>query len=144
VDGSAIDLPMAKNASSSSSAISSLQSPDSRQKTAAGVVVDARSKRPIFRGQRVVVFEWMLDDLSRMLGPHADSFDLHAWFYDLDAGVVAENTLVPQRDGGKWLQGRTMEEAVRRGLPLAAGQTHNPKTAGNVAQAAQFVARGQQ
>lgn len=27
----------------------------------------ARSKRPIFTGQRLVVFEWQLDDLSRLL-----------------------------------------------------------------------------
>lgn len=104
---------------------------------------NARSKLPVFRGQRLVVFDWMLDDLARMLGKHNDAFDLHAWFYALDQQAVDSDTVIPQRDGGKWLQDRTMEEAVRRGLPLSAGQTHNPKTAGNLAAAARFVARGQ-
>ena len=106
-------------------------------------MVDARSKRPIFRGQRLTVFEWMFDDLRRMLGKHTEDFDLHAWFYTLDAQAVASDVLIPQRDGGKWLQERTMEEAMRRGLPLAVTGSHNPKTAGNLAAAARFVARGQ-
>lgn len=105
-------------------------------------VADSRSKRPIFKGQRFVVFDWMLSDLSRMLGNHADAFDLHAWFYELDQRAVDANVVVPQRDGGKWLQERTHEEALRRGLPIAV-QTNNPKTAGNVAAAARFIARGQ-
>jgi uncharacterized protein YdaU (DUF1376 family) len=109
-----------------------------------GNVVDARSKRPIFKGQRFVVFEWMLDDLTRMLGAHAHAFDLHSWFYKLDQQAVDSDIVIPQRDGGKWLQDRTHEEALRRGLPIAAAASHNPKTAGNLAAAARFVARGRQ
>lgn len=85
----------------------------------------------------------MQDDLCRLLGKHAHDFDLHSWFYALDAQVVESGVILPQRDGGKWLQERTQEEAIRRGLPLAT-QGHNPKTAGNLAAAARFVARGQQ
>lgn len=80
---------------------------------------DARSKRPIFKGQRLVVFEWMLDDLRRLLGAHFDDFDLHEWFYQLDAQVTEAAIVIPQRDGGKWLQEQTTAEAVRRGLPVA-------------------------
>lgn len=80
---------------------------------------DARSKRPIFNGQRFVVFEWMLDDLMRVLGPHTDDFDLHEWFFTLDASAVASGQVVPQRDGGAWLQAQTLAEARRRGLPIA-------------------------
>jgi uncharacterized protein YdaU (DUF1376 family) len=125
----------------SSSAICNLQSA-SAEKTVPPTP-DARSNRPIFRGQRFAVFEWMLDDLRRMLGEHADTFDLHAWFFDLDAKAAASGLVVPQRDGGKWLQESTMAEAIRRGLPVAAPAKIG-KTAGNMAAAARFVARGRE
>ena len=102
---------------------------------------DARSKRPIFTGQRFKVFEWQLDDLRRMLGPHFDDFDMHEWFFRLDAESERAGIVVPQRDGGAWLQAQTQQEAIRRGLPVASVAS-NPKTAGNVAAAARFVARG--
>ncbi len=75
---------------------------------------DARSKRPIFKGQRFVVFEWMLDDLRRLLGPRFEDFDLHAWFSDLDGRALEDGVTVPQRDGGKWLQEQTLAEIERR------------------------------
>lgn len=103
---------------------------------------DARSKHPVFKGQRFVVFEWMLDDLRRLLGAAFETFDLHAWFYELDARVVAAAIVVPQRDGGKWLQDQTLAEAARRGLQVAAPQVAG-KTAGNRAAANRFIARGQ-
>lgn len=139
-DGCAIDSPMAKNGSSSSSAISTLQSAssDSCQKTEPA---NARSKRPIFSGTRFVVFEWQLDDLRRLLGAHFEAFDVHAWFFDLNERAEREGFTVPQRDGGKWLQDQTLTEAIRRGIPVAAAQPVG-KTAGNLAAAARFVARG--
>ena len=122
-----IASPMAKNSSSSSS--SSLSSTSS---STAGTAPPprARSKRPIFSGQRLVVFEWQLGDLMRMLGSHADAFDLHAWFFTLDARAVASQCVIPQRDSGAWLQGETLTEAIRRGLPIArarrGGQANDP------------------
>lgn len=96
----------------------------------------------MFKGQRFVVFEWMLEDLRRMLGSHVEAFDLHAWFFELDERVAAQNVTVPQRDGGKWLQDQTLAEAIRRGIPVAAPAVSTGKTAGNLAAAAAFVARG--
>jgi len=80
------------------------------------------SRRPIFVGQRFVVFEWQLDQLARLLGPFFDDFDMHEWFYTLDARSALSPELIPQRDGGQWLQARTLEEAARRGLPVARGE----------------------
>lgn len=78
---------------------------------------DRRSKHPVFKGQRLTVFDWMEEDLSRLLGRAvADALDVHAWFYELDARVVASGELVPQRDGGKWLQEQTLTECRSRGL----------------------------
>ena len=81
--------------------------------------VNARSKRPLFTGQRFTVFEWQLDDLSRLLGKHANDFDIHSWFFDLDARCLQSGEVIPQRDGGQWLQAQTLAEAQRRGLPIA-------------------------
>lgn len=58
-----------------------------------------------------------------MLGALADDFHLDAWFYTLDAETATAGVVVPQRDGGKWLYDRTLEEAVRRGLPIVIAQT---------------------
>lgn len=84
---------------------------------------DARSKRPIFTGQRFVVFEWMLDDLTRMLGEFTDGFDLHEWFFTLDQRCVDRGDVPPERDGGIWLKQQTLLEAQRRGLPLKRART---------------------
>lgn len=81
--------------------------------------VHARSRRPIFQGQRFIVFDWMLEDLSRLLGAHTEDFDLHGFFFELDAKVAGENVVIPQRDGGRWLQAQVLAEAIRRGLPVA-------------------------
>jgi hypothetical protein len=61
----------------------------------------------------------MLADLLRVLGPHAEAFDLHEWFFTLDKQAAENGLVVPQRDGGQWLQAQTLAEARRRGLPLA-------------------------
>lgn len=82
-------------------------------------VPTARSKRPIFAGQRFTAFEWQLDDICRMLGPNVEAFDIHSFFFDLDARAVASNQVIPQRDNGAWLQSQVMAEAQRRGLSIA-------------------------
>lgn len=102
--------PLAKPSSPISSLLSSTPVREEPQ--------PARSKRPIFTGQRLTVFEWQLDDCSRTLGEHADAFDLHEWFFALDALAVSSGLVIPKRDGGDWLQSQLVAEAQRRGLPL--------------------------
>lgn len=105
--------------------------------------VTARSKRPIFTGQRLTVFDWMLDDLTRMLGAHTDAFDLHEWFFTLDARAMQTGEVIPPRDGGTWLLGQTLAEAQRRGLPIASGGgvSTNKRIAGLVAGGQAFLNR---
>jgi len=125
------------------SPVSCLQSasPDSSQKNVPAA--DARSKRPVFKGSRFVVFEWQLDDLRKMLGSHFDAFDMHQWLSDLDVKVDRANVVVPQRDSGKWLYEQTLDEAIRRGLPVVTTSQGTGKTAGNAAAIARFIKRGE-
>lgn len=109
---------------------------------AAATPTDARSKRPIFQCERFVVFEWQFADLRRLLGSAFEDFDIHQWFFDLSERADKAGLVVPQRDGGKWLQEQTLAEAQRRGLAVATSQQGTGKTAGNAAAAARFVARG--
>ncbi len=81
--------------------------------------VNGRSKRPIFSGQRFVVFDWMLEDMARTLGAHADGFDLHSWFFDLDAAAVDSGAVLAKAEVWPWLQAQLVDEAKRRGLPMA-------------------------
>ena len=103
---------------------------------------EARSKRPIFTSSRFVVFEWMLDDLRKLLGLHFEDFDVHAWFFDLAERADREGLVVPQRDGGKWLYAQTEAEAARRGLIVSSARTGSTKTAGNLANLARFAQGG--
>lgn len=83
------------------------------------VALSSGSKHPVFKGQRFVVFDWQLEGLIRLLGAHADGFDLHEWFFTLDTEAMRSGEVVPQRDNGAWLQARTLAEAKRRGFPIA-------------------------
>lgn len=104
----------------------------------------ARSKRPIFSGQRFVVFEWQLDDLMRLLGPLTEQFDLHEWFFELDTRMLGSSEAIPQRDGGKWLQEQTLSECRRRGLAVQADTPiGNKRVAGLVAGGEAFLRRAQ-
>lgn len=87
-------------------------------------VVDTHSRGPIYRGRRIVVFAFHLDNLERMLGPHAEAFELGAWFDTLDRRADAIGLVMPQRDLDAWLQEQTLEEAARRGLRIARASSH--------------------
>ena len=79
-----------------------------------------RSKRPIFECERFVVFDWQLDDLSRVLGPtNLENFNIHEFLFDLSARVRNSPEIIPARDGGRWLQEQVIAEARQRGLTLA-------------------------
>jgi hypothetical protein len=91
---------------------------------------DARSRRPIFKGQRFVVFEWMLDDIRQVLGPYYEDFGLDEWFYALDERAQRLNLVMPKRDNGAWLQAQLLEEVTRRGLEIVGktGTSFSPET----------------
>lgn len=90
------------------------------------IPVNGRSKRVVFPGQRVKVFDWQLDDCLGLLGPHTNGFDLHAWFYALDARCLQDGIVPPDRDGGAWLKAELLAEAQRRGLPLTVVSAPTP------------------
>lgn len=92
---------------------------ESEKKPLHAVATEARSKRPIFTGQRIVIFEWMLDDIRQILGPYTDDFGLDVWFYELDAQAMRLNLVMPKRDGGAWVQAQLLAEVKRRGLSIA-------------------------
>lgn len=102
---------------------------------------DTRSRRPIYQSDRFVVFDWMLDDLTRLLGSHTDTFDLHAFFDTLTQQSRSAGLVIPQRDSGAWLQAQVLAEAQRRGLPIATAPPP-PTTRGNK-RVAGLIAGGQ-
>lgn len=77
------------------------------------------SPRPIFTGQRFVVFEWFLEKAERVLGQYFEDFDIHSWFYDVDTAAVKSAQVIPDHDSGRWLIAQLTTEAKRRGLPIA-------------------------
>lgn len=91
---------------------------DKNREEQKGHAADFRSRRPIFTGQKLTVFEWMLEECMKTLGDFTDAFDLHAWFSELDQRAVRTNLVIPRRDGGEWLLAQLVAEAKRRGLPL--------------------------
>ncbi len=101
----------------------------------------ARSKRPIFSGQRLTVFEWMLDDCAKTLGPLTDAFHLDEWFFALDAELVKTAIVIQKRDGGVWLQAQLVAEAQRRGLPIAVAAPPPSKRTAQLAHTIATIAR---
>lgn len=95
----------------------------SLEKSEKPFLVTGRSKRPIFKGRRLVVFEWQLEDCMQVLGPHTDDFDLHGWFDALDAMLMESAVVLPKRDGGQWLQAELLKEVKKRRLPIAGEDT---------------------
>lgn len=103
---------------------------------------DGRSRRPIFTGQRLTVFDWQLDNFAQILGPYTDAFDLHEWFFALDAAMARANQVIPKRDGGVWLESQLLAECRRRGLPIAAPQALGKQTTRLGAALANIKAQG--
>ncbi len=90
---------------------------------------NARSKWPVFRGQRLVVFDWQLEDAMGLLGPHLEQFELDAFWQDLDDRCVGEGLIPPARDNGEWLKAELLAEAQRRGLNLRIATAESVTTA---------------
>jgi hypothetical protein len=79
----------------------------------------ARSKRPVYTSDRFAVFEWQLDELSKVLGNHFENFDLHGFFDILTQQSRSDGLVIPKADVWLWLQAQVITEAQRRGLPMA-------------------------
>lgn len=90
-----------------------------KKSAAAPTKINGRSNHPIFQGQRFVVFDWMLEDMTRMLGSHTDAFDLHGWMDALDRKAVKDGAVMPRTEQWAWLQTELVAEVHRRKLPLA-------------------------
>ncbi len=88
--------------------------------------VNGQSKRPIYRGRRLTVFEWMLDDIEQMLGPAFVDFDCEMFFQKLDQSIAAENAVLPKAEVWPWLQKRVLAEASARGLAIVTGNGTKP------------------
>jgi hypothetical protein len=111
------------------------------QKHDNGHTTTARSKRPIFAGQRLTVFEWMFDDCVKTLGPLTEAFHLDEWFGALDAALVNAAIVLQKRDGGAWLQAQLVAEAERRGLPIAVAPPPPSKRSAQLAHTVATIAR---
>lgn len=72
---------------------------------------------------RISLHRWMLDQIIRNLGPHADAFDLDAWVYSLPAAADAQGMTFPTGDFWPWVQEELKRECQRRGLPVANADT---------------------
>jgi uncharacterized protein YdaU (DUF1376 family) len=97
---------------SSSSSLSSSLSPSRKREP------DGRSKWPIYKGSKLIVFDWQLDDHGRILGDFTNDFDLHRWYDALDKQCAKANMVPPDRDGGAWLKVELLKEIRQRGLPI--------------------------
>jgi hypothetical protein len=79
-------------------------------------------KGPIFACRRFEVWQWLMDDLKKLLGPSFDAFDLSAWFHTLEARADTEGLVLHKREAGRWIYDATVEEAERRGLRIASSR----------------------
>lgn len=79
------------------------------------------SKRPIYQSDRFVVFEWQLEEIERILGPHFLDFDCHQFFNDLSERLRIRGLVIPadQKARWQWLLSQVQMEAERRGLSVA-------------------------
>lgn len=78
-----------------------------------------RARGPAFQGRRLLVLDWQLDAIRRMLGQHAEGFDVGAWLATLDERLAGLEAVVPRDAAHKWVLAETAREAQRRGLPVA-------------------------
>jgi hypothetical protein len=80
---------------------------------------NARSKRPVYTSDRFAVFEWQLDELSKMLGSHFEAFELDVFFDALTQKSRADGLVIPRDEAWPWLQAQVLAEVKRRNLPVA-------------------------
>jgi hypothetical protein len=79
---------------------------------------EMRSKRPICRTERFVIFEWQFDDIRQLLGPHLEDFLLDEWFESLSRRIDSDGLVISKNDIPAWVYNETVAEAKRRGLTV--------------------------
>lgn len=126
-----------------SSSVFDLRSSSSDFRQAAAPA-DARSKRPVYTSDRLAVFEWQLEDLSKMLGAHFEAFDLHAFFDGLSQQSRQSGLVIPKAEAWDWLQAQVLAEVKRRGLPVASAEPVRDRAAEQRAQDERILAEIQQ
>ncbi len=65
-----------------------------------------------------MVFDWMLDDISQMLGPSFENFGLDEFFDRLDKIAARQNVVLPKQQVWPWIQSRVIAEAASRGMAI--------------------------
>lgn len=79
--------------------------------------------RPVFKGQRLTLFDWQLNDLEQTLGRHVEAFDLMDFLVGLDGSLTKSGDVLPPKpEQHRWLQRLLFEEIERRGLPVMGRQ----------------------
>lgn len=90
----------------------------------------SRGEPPLNLGlSRLKVWRWMVDDCIRLLGDHAEAFDLVGFFQELDR---RETRVIGV--AWPWLREEVIAEAKRRKLPMASvvvGNLGNPSPYGD-------------
>ncbi len=77
----------------------------------------ASSKWPIFRGNRLVVFDWMLTTMQGTLGVYAESVEWDTWLDAADKRAMAEPVVAA--DWWPWLQSELLAYARQQGWAVA-------------------------
>jgi len=91
----------------------------------------ADSKWPVFKGNRLVVFEWMLTKMQATLGQHADAIEWDIWLNDADRRAMAEPVVA--EDWWPWLQAELLAYAGRQGWSVAVQQAGKQTLAARMA-----------
>lgn len=106
---------------------------------------DARSKRPVYTSDRLTVFEWQFEELSKMLGPHFEGFELDSFFDALTQQSRKDGLVIPKSEAWEWLQAQVLAEVKRRKLPIASAvPTPRDKAAENRAMDERILAEIQE
>lgn len=90
------------------------------------------SNRPVFKGQRFTVLEWMLENFMQMLGGNASDFALDEWFYTLDAKAQTTNAMIDKKKTWDWLHAEFIAEADRRKIPRAGAKQTDEEIAADI------------
>lgn len=93
----------------------------------------AESKWPIYKGNRLVVFDWMLTKMQATLGPYADSVEWDVWLDAADQRAMAQQVVVS--DWWPWLQSELLTYARSQGWAVAVQTTGKPTLAAKMAAA---------